>query len=377
MKTITFMAYSDIHYHHYTNGLNLEDVAAVEDEMLQRAIDRKVDMILFGGDRFMSRNPMYEAALLSDRMLKKISDSGIPLYILVGNHDRLTKNDFKMHTMSHVRMYAKDLPNVTIMDKRAVYCLRTSSGMKVAIHAVPAGHEPNDFVVDKNFDFHICMFHGLILGSLYGNGTLVETGLSVSSFDKKGFNAVLGGDNHTRQEIKGLTDCRGIFIGAPMQHNWGDEGAKRGFVYGTVTKAEWYPIGRDEFNWEWIDSNSPKFMKVSWVADGMEQLTFAAKEGTMDWKNAIVKLSIAGPSDMLNGIDIYQWKSMLLKLSEARSVDIKLQYETTVSKSANVGSISDTDEWLSFLATKSADLDKVDVAYVEKLGLKYITNVQR
>ena len=83
MSTFSFLAYSDIHYHHYTNGLTLGDVSDTEEQMLQFAIYNHVDFILFLGDRYMSRNPMYEASLLSDRMLKKISNSGIPLLPIV------------------------------------------------------------------------------------------------------------------------------------------------------------------------------------------------------------------------------------------------------------------------------------------------------
>lgn len=365
---ITFVAYSDIHYHHYTNGLTLADVETVENQVLDSAITSNADFILFGGDRYMSRNPMYEAALASDRMIKKISDSGIPLFILVGNHDRLTKNDFKMHTMNHVGMYAKDLPNVTIMDERKAYEFTTKRGAKIAIHAVPAGHEPTDFIVDKkNFDFNLCVFHAIILGSLYHNGTLADGGLSVASFDNKGFDLVLAGDNHKRQELPPMNSCPGAYIGAPMQHNWGDEGAERGFM--KVTSSSSGPT------YQWIDTKSPKFMKVNWNVSDLESLILAAKNSVSDWGNNIIRLDITGPSIVLNSINLDDWKANLTNASKARAVDIKLKYDTTVAGVVTLTPASDTEEWVSFLSTKSADLDKADVAYLEKLGIKYITHV--
>ncbi len=370
MNSVSFIAYSDIHYHHYTNGVKLEDVALVEEQVLEYAVKSDVDFILFGGDRYMSRNPMYEAALMSDTMLKKISKSGIPMFVLVGNHDRLTKNDFKMHTMSHVGLYSKDLPNITIMDQRKTYRFKTKSGMKVDIHAVPAGHEPKDFVIAPDADYNICIFHAIILGSWYHNGTQAQEGLSVSSFDKKGFDLVLAGDNHRFQTIVGLNDCPGIYIGAPMQHNWGDEDAKRGFIWGSLVHRN--NISTSPFIYNHILTKSPKFMKVSWKADTIEQLIFAATEGIDEWANNIIKLTISGPSDLLNDIDLSQWKTKLLDTSKARTVDIKLSYDTTVTSPTNIGPISDADEWKAFLTTKSGDMDKVDVAYIEKLGLKYI-----
>ncbi len=377
MKTLSFLAYSDIHYHHYTNGLTLQDVYNVESQILDLAIAKKVDFILFGGDRFMSRNPMYEAGFLSDTMLKKISDSGIPLYILVGNHDRLTKNDFKMHTMSHISKYAKDLPNVVVMDQQKTYRFRLKDRTSVAISALPAGHEPIGLAAEPDADFNICVFHAIILGSLYHNGTLASGGLSVTSFDKKGFDLVLAGDNHKNQPLPGMTTTPGYYIGAPMQHNWGDEGAVRGCLYVKLTSAVGDTNKRHvACGIDWIVTKHPKFMHVDWTTDSLEKLIFAAEHGVSDWADNIVKLNISGPSDVLNSINPDDWKTRLVGTSGARTVEIKLKYTTTATVApVTVGPVSDADEWLNFLATKSSDLDKVDVAYLEKLGMKYINNV--
>lgn len=383
-KRISFLAYTDIHYHHYTNGVTLADVEAVEEEMLQKAIELKVDFILFGGDRYMSRNPMYEAAFASDRMLKRISDSGIPWFGLIGNHDRTTKNDFKLYTLKHIGMYGKDLHGLTVMDERKAYVFPTKSGYSVAIHAVPAGHAPDNFHVDQNIDFNICLFHAIILGSSYHNGTVAGDGLSVSLFDKNGFDLVLAGDNHKKQEIVGLTDCRGYYIGAPMQHNWGDEGDLRGFQEFSLERREWEGAGGPDTkvhpfrcigNRTWIPSHTPKFMKVNWVTDDLEKLTFAAHNGTSDWKNNVVKLSVSGPSDVLNDLDINLWKTKLKDISKARAIDIKLKYNVLPNVTATETVVSDADEWRSFLATKQAGLDQIDTAYLEQLGMDYINAI--
>lgn len=384
-KRISFLAYTDIHYHHYTNGVTLADVEAVEDEMLQKAIEMKVDFILFGGDRYMSRNPMYEAAFASDRMLKKISDSGIPWFGLIGNHDRTTKNDFKLYTLKHVGMYGKDLGGLTIMDERKEYSFTTKSGCSVTLHAVPAGHAPDNFHVNKDIDFNICVFHAIILGSSYHNGTISGDGLSVSLFDKNGFDLVLAGDNHKKQEIVGLTDCRGYYIGAPMQHNWGDEGDIRGFQEFSLERHGYgEPDNRPDLktwpfrcvgNRTWIPSHTPRFMKVSWVTDSLEKLSFAAANGTTDWKGNIIKLSVTGPSDVLNDLDINLWKTKLKDMSKARAVDIKLKYNVSASVVSTETTISDADEWHAFLATKQGGLEQIDTAYLEKIGMDYINNV--
>ena len=366
--SITFLAYSDIHYHQYTNGITLADVEQVENDALDLAIAHKVDFILFGGDRYVSRNPMYESAFASDRVLRRISNSGIPWLGLVGNHCRLTKNDFKAHSLSHVSLYKRDLAGITIMDQRTAYVIPVRD-CSVAIHAVPAGHEPNNFTIAKDIDFHICMFHALIMGSSFHNGTLVETGLSVSSFNERGFDLVLAGDNHKRQQIKGLTDCQGYFLGAPMQHNWGDEGAERGYTIFTLDKAGL--VGTPEF----IPSRSPKFTRATWVVDDISKLALPAQHDTGTWENNIIKLLISGPADVLNSIDIDTWKSKLINISKARTIDIRLDYVAEDSPHDIYQSVpvTDADEWKSYVAGRQHELDQVDVEYLEKLGTKYIT----
>jgi DNA repair exonuclease SbcCD nuclease subunit len=363
---IRFLAYSDLHLHHYTSGLTLADVKAVEMEMLQLAIKLKVDFILFAGDRYVSRNPMYEVAVASDSSLKEISDSGIPWYGLVGNHCRLTKNDFKGHILNHVGLYPKDMPNIHVMDQRSIYGVHTQGGL-VNIHAVPAGHDPAGFDLSSDAAFNICAFHATTIGSAFHNGTLAPTGLSVSSFDKRGFDVVVGGDNHTRQEINGLTSCRGFFLGAPCQHNWSDEGASRGFTLFTLIPGQTMP---DPI---FYPSSSPKFVKANWSVADMPTL-MAAISSISGWENNIVKLTIGGPATILNDLDLSLWKNKLRDISKARTIDVKLNYDVLTQKTVSTVPVSDTEEWISFLATKVHDNTQIDVSYLEALGLKYINN---
>jgi DNA repair exonuclease SbcCD nuclease subunit len=150
------------------------------------------------------------------------------------------------------------------------------------VHAVPAGHSPDSLKVTKGFDFNICALHAIVKGTAYHNGTIAEDGLPVSSFDKKGFDVVVAGDNHKQQEIKGLTDCRGFSIGAPMQHNWGDEGADRGYMHIVLGSYRHEP--ETVLGFQYKPTKHPKFMKVDWAADDLEQIIFAAKHGVDSWR---------------------------------------------------------------------------------------------
>ena len=57
------------------------------DEMIDYGLEREVDLVLFSGDAFKTRNPnpTYQRAFA--RRVKRLADAGVPIVLLVGNHD--------------------------------------------------------------------------------------------------------------------------------------------------------------------------------------------------------------------------------------------------------------------------------------------------
>jgi len=356
-------AVSDLHYHQYNNGLTLDDVIKVGDEFIELCKSTKADIVIFGGDTTLSRNPTYEVELAIIDFLKKLSKLNIPVAFLVGNHDRVYKSNFKIHSLAHVKLYPDDYPNIAIMDQRRDYVFHTENGV-VAVHAVPAGHKPENFKLHPNI-INICVFHDIVMGSAMASGMPAETGLSVSLFDNNGFNLVLAGDNHHRQELKGLTDCQGIYLGAGLQHNWGDSGDERGFTV--------IDISPGETKLKFIPSHSPKFMKISWDISSIEQLIEHIKQ-INNWEGNIIKLNISGPSKLILDLDVGIWRDKISEYSKAKLLDLKCDYAddkpTCVIEPKNDG-----EEWVTFLGTKINNLDNIDIEYLKKLGLEYISAI--
>jgi DNA repair exonuclease SbcCD nuclease subunit len=356
-------AVSDLHYHQYNNGLTLDDVIRVGDEFIELCKSTQADMVIFGGDTTLSRNPTYEVELAIIDFLKKLSKLNVPVAFLVGNHDRVYKSNFKIHSLAHVKLYPNDYPNITIMDQRQVYLFETRYH-DIAIHAVPAGHKPENF--DLYHDIaNICVFHDIVMGSAMASGMPAETGLSVSLFDKKGFDLVLAGDNHHRQELKGLTDCQGIYLGAGLQHNWGDSGDVRGF-----TVIDSLP---GVIQLKFIPSHSPKFIKVSWDITSIEQLIEHIKQ-INNWEGNIIKLNISGPNKLILDLDVEIWKNKISEYSKAKLLDMKCNYMDD-RPNCVVEPKNDGEEWVTFLGTKVNNLENIDIEYLKKLGLEYISAI--
>jgi DNA repair exonuclease SbcCD nuclease subunit len=354
---------SDLHWHHYSNGLTIDDVTRVGDEFVE--LCKSADMVILCGDFTLSRNPMYEVLLAITNFLKKLNAIGIPVAILVGNHDRIYKSDHKLHSLEHIKLYPYDYPNVEVMDHRLSYDFQTRNG-SVRVHAVPAGHTPKDFDISKT-SLNICVFHDITMGSLFHNGPPAEKGLSVSLFDEKGFDLVLAGDNHKHQQIAGLEACQGQYVGAGLQHNWGDADDVRGFVCIEATDGHPWQV-----ECKFVPSRHPKFKKVTWSINNTEEL-IAAVGSIDDWRSNIIRLIICGPADVLNDVDVNLLKMKLKEFSGASHVDVKLRYDTVLLAKPEV--LSDADDWNRFLMTRLQSLENIDMKVLESLGNHYIREV--
>src|SRR3712207_7119792 len=65
----------------------LRDFLDVFDELVETAIAERVDVVLFAGDAYKSRDPSQTHQREFARRVRRLVDAGIAVYLLVGNHD--------------------------------------------------------------------------------------------------------------------------------------------------------------------------------------------------------------------------------------------------------------------------------------------------
>lgn len=72
-----------------TTGLStrLIDVLATLDEVVEYAVKNAVDLVLFCGDAYKNRDPSQTQQREFAKRLRRLSENGIPVFLLVGNHD--------------------------------------------------------------------------------------------------------------------------------------------------------------------------------------------------------------------------------------------------------------------------------------------------
>ena len=103
----------------------LTDFLATFDEVVDYALDNNVDLVLFAGDAYKSRDPSQTHQREFARRIARLSRAGMPVFLLLGNHDlphiasRATALDI-FHTLA--------VPNVTIGDRLDTYLVQTRSG---------------------------------------------------------------------------------------------------------------------------------------------------------------------------------------------------------------------------------------------------------
>ena len=72
-----------------TTGLSsrFHDFLSALDQIVDYALENKVDLVLFCGDAYKSREPSQTQQREFARRINRLSSNGIPIFLLVGNHD--------------------------------------------------------------------------------------------------------------------------------------------------------------------------------------------------------------------------------------------------------------------------------------------------
>ncbi|HZD11740.1 MAG TPA: exonuclease subunit SbcD, partial [Candidatus Binatia bacterium] len=78
--------------------LRVVDFLQALDQIVERAIEEQVDVVLFAGDAYKDRNPQPTFQREWGRRMMRLSAAGIPTLLLVGNHDNAPATG-RAHTM--------------------------------------------------------------------------------------------------------------------------------------------------------------------------------------------------------------------------------------------------------------------------------------
>ena len=241
--------FSDLHSHTFgpystvlPDGTNsrLQDAINVISKVREVAKTVDADAVIFTGDLFHERrhivtqafNKTYEAMSMFavDRM---------PLLMIHGNHDQADRLG-RHHALKAFSTFATVVDNagwVEFQGKECMYDIFAVPYVENANHLeeILDGAGPN-FPLDKKEWPKIFLGHMGVEGAKLGADFVYTNGNepSVEDLPTDLFDAGFLGHFHLHQELA----PNFWYVGAPLQHNWGDIGQPRGcMVYDTETKV--------------------------------------------------------------------------------------------------------------------------------------------
>ncbi len=118
-----------------TTGLSsrLHDFLSALDQVVDYALQNRVDLVLFCGDAYKSREPNQTQQREFAKRINRLSTSGIPIFLLIGNHD--LPNAIGRATTTEI-FDTLAVKNVYVSNRPEIYHIPTNSGI-IQIASLP------------------------------------------------------------------------------------------------------------------------------------------------------------------------------------------------------------------------------------------------
>jgi len=118
-----------------TTGLSsrLNDFLSALDQVVDYALENKVDLVLFCGDAYKSREPSQTQQREFARRINRLSTANIPIFLLVGNHD--LPNAIGRATSTEI-FDTLAVKNVYVSNRPDIYHIPTNNGI-IQIASLP------------------------------------------------------------------------------------------------------------------------------------------------------------------------------------------------------------------------------------------------
>lgn len=304
----------------------LLDVLRSLDELVDYAIDNRVDLVLFCGDAYKNRDPSQTHQREFAKRLRRLSEAKIPVFLLVGNHDlpnamgRATAVDI-YHTLA--------IDNIHVGNRPGVYRIETNSGI-IQVAALPwlrrsallsreemrnlgvdqVNEKLQEIITGKLFDIaaeidttlpSLLAAHVAISNAKAGSESSMLVGrdplLLLSNVSRPVFDYVALGHIHKSQVLHESPPV--IYTGSLERFDFGDEGQEKGFFVATIdcrdsgksTSYEFHPVDARRFLTIRTDIAPDEPDPTTALLNTLEQY----KD---DIKNAIVRVQITIPGKL-------------------------------------------------------------------------------
>jgi len=265
-------------------GLNsrLGDFLNSLDFIVDYAIEKDLDLVLFAGDAYKTRDPSPTYQRAFAKRIKRLSEKNIPTVLLIGNHD-LPNHFAKANTLDIYDTLA--IENVYVSSKAEILKIETKSG-SVQILTLPwllrsnlmtkeefknkKSEEIHEIILKKVFNIvddllgdldedipRIMIAHATVASATFGaeHNVMLSSDLvlPLSLFQNKGLDYVALGHLHKFQVL--MEDPPVVYSGSIERVDFGEEKEDKGFVVVEVTEGN-----KTEF--EFVKTPARKFKTI-------------------------------------------------------------------------------------------------------------------
>jgi exonuclease SbcD len=323
------------------------------DELIDYGLAREVDLVIFAGDAYKRRspNPTHQRAFAI--RVKRLVDAGVPIVLLVGNHDLPTMAQ-KASTVDIFN--ALDVPNVTVGRDYEVHRILTRRG-PVQVATVPYPIRQRLLVdddyrglsieeLDRELQRIVTGIIGELKGDLlpdipavltahlsvanasYGSERSVMIGRDAvvlkSALDDPAWDYVALGHVHKHQSLNGDSHPPIVYAGSLERIDFGEEGDPKGFC--------WVELAQGETSWEFVEVDARPFVTVhADVRESDEPLAALTQEiERHDLKGAVVRLILRLRADQEPMLRDYELRALLSDAYTIGSINREVERKARV-----------------------------------------------
>ena len=320
---INVLHFADIHvgmenYGHIdsSTGINTRVIDFLRrfDEVIDYGLNHDVDLVIFAGDAFKTRDPSPTLQREFARRVKRIVDADVPIVMLVGNHD-LPAMEKKASSIDIYRTLA--VPNVIVGWEEALHVVTTKRGqVQIATAPYPmrnrlmaqAEHKGESIealdkslqeVVGENIRAlaqqldptlpSILTGHFTVSGATYGSERSVMIGRDVavlkSVLTEGAWDYVALGHIHKHQNLNESYPAV-VYPGSLERIDFGEEKETKGFC--------WIELEKGNTTWQFVPVKARPFLTINVDLREEDDPTMAAQAviAQYDVSEAIVRVIV-------------------------------------------------------------------------------------
>ncbi len=306
----------------------LEDFLKALDQLVDYAIDNKVDLVLFCGDAYKSREPTQTQQREFAKRIYRLSTAGIPIFLLIGNHD--LPNAIGKATSTEI-FDTLTVKNVYVSNRPEVQRIPTASGI-IQVVSLPWLRRSDLLTKEdtKNLNFEqidqrlkeamtriiadkakeldpelpaVLAAHVWVVGATVGSESSMTIGqehaLTVSNIDNPVFDYIALGHLHKHQVLSKNPPV--VYAGSLARLDFGEAEDEKGFYLVDIEPNGEKGRRRTSFDFHPLEGRRFVTVSVEIEPDDIEPTASVLKaiaEQQNTIKDAIVRLQVSLPAEL-------------------------------------------------------------------------------